>query len=132
MQDRTRGRLYVIAQLALLGALILPPKDAHWPTPEWLAVAGLIAIAAGLAVLLLAGTRLARSLTASPLPSSTASSGPPAPTLTSATRSTAACCSSCWRIVLRSGNAVTLLLALCLLAFFHRKAAWEESLLAAR
>lgn len=62
------ARLLVAVQLLLLGALVLLPRGAAWPTPApLLAVAGAGAVV-GAVIMLVGGTALGRGLTAVPLP----------------------------------------------------------------
>jgi protein-S-isoprenylcysteine O-methyltransferase Ste14 len=132
MQDRTRGHLFVAAQVLLLGAMVLPVRGAHWTTPGWLEVAGLVAAVQGIAICLLSGKRLAGSLTANPVPVAHGELETHGPYARVRHPIYSGLLLLVLGIALRSGNALTVLLAALILTFFHAKAAWEERLLAQR
>lgn len=68
MTDLTRGRLYVVAQFALLAVLAFVAPGSLWPTDGWVGVAGWVFIALGGVLLLVAGIQLGAALTALPIP----------------------------------------------------------------
>lgn len=67
MSDKVRGYLFVTAQFALLGALMLP-GGKNWPVELWLRVTSWVFIGVGLVLILVAGLNLGKSLTANPVP----------------------------------------------------------------
>ena len=66
--DRMTARLLVACQGVLLILLVVVPGRGDWPVPRALAVVCAVVVAAGLGVMLVAGTALGRGLTATPLP----------------------------------------------------------------
>lgn len=67
-RDLTTARVLVAGQMVLLVALVVVPRQGHWPVPGWLLAAAAVGAVAGLAVVLVAGKALGRGLTAVPLP----------------------------------------------------------------
>ena len=66
--DRGVARLLVAGQGVLLVLLIVVPGRGGWAVPGVLAVVSGVIAAAGLGIVLVAGTALGRGLTATPLP----------------------------------------------------------------
>jgi len=132
MTDHNIGRLFVAIQVVLLVALIATPAADHWPTPRWLSVLGLVAILAGMIVVILATTRLGSALTANPMPKEAAQLATAGfyavvrhPIYSGVLLATIG-------VAVRSGNAATAAVGLVLVVFFHIKARWEETKLAAQ
>ena len=132
MSQRTTGWVFVVAQAALLIALVVIPSGDSWPRPNWLVLlSGLITIG-GLGVVIMAASHLGTALTPTP---------EPRPTATLRT-------DGFYRfvrhpiysgvliivvgLVLRSGSLITLLVGAVTVAFFNVKAAWEERRLSAQ
>ncbi len=65
---RRTAWLFVAAQFALLGLIVFLPGGDAWSAPAWLGAGALLAIAAGLVTMAVAGLGLGRGLTAAPLP----------------------------------------------------------------
>ena len=66
--DRTTARLLVACQSVLIVGLVLLPGRADWSVPRALLIACWVLLAAGLGIMVVAGTALGRGLTATPLP----------------------------------------------------------------
>jgi protein-S-isoprenylcysteine O-methyltransferase Ste14 len=66
MTNKTKGNLFVVAQFALLAALILIPSSQGTITSTY--VGGVLFIAPGLILLYVSVKNLGRSLTANPVP----------------------------------------------------------------
>ncbi len=69
---RRTGWMLVVAQFALLGALVAIPVPADLRLPAPVVFLGVLLVAAGLVVVVLAASSLGRGLTASPLPNAAA------------------------------------------------------------
>lgn len=126
MTRRVTGWLFVAAQAVLIIALALVPSADHYPTPTWVSRAANVMFWTGVALAVLAGAYLGRSLTATPVPTANATlktTGPYRwvrhPIYTGVVLIVVA-------MAARSGNAVALMLGVLAIVFFHRKAAWEE------
>lgn len=132
MSDRTIGRLLVVVQIALLAALVLLPAGDDFTVPSWLRAASTIALVLGLAIVAVGALALGRALTASPVPNESGSlrTGGPYrfvrhPIYTGVLLIVVA-------VAARSGNWVTVAVALVTVEFFWIKARWEERRLADR
>ena len=68
MRDKTIGNLYVFGQFALLIGLLLTPAGNTWPSGYFSFITSTVLLVAGLAVLVLAGLTLGKSLSANPVP----------------------------------------------------------------
>jgi protein-S-isoprenylcysteine O-methyltransferase Ste14 len=67
--SRTRtGWLFVATQVVLLVALVLVPTGTAWPMPGWLRLVSAGLTLAGLAVVVIGGLALGRALTPTPVP----------------------------------------------------------------
>lgn len=126
MSRRRIGWLWVAGQAVLLITLVLLPGRDDWATPGWLQLAASAFFFGGLAILAAAAFGLGTALTPTPVPRDTASlrtDGPYRfvrhPIYTGVIAVVAG-------IALRSGSLVQLALAVVTVAFFDRKAAWEE------
>ena len=71
-RPRRTGWMLVVAQFALLGALVALPVPADLRLPLPVVVLGVLLVVAGLAVVVVAASSLGRGLTASPLPNAAA------------------------------------------------------------
>ncbi len=126
MNRSTIGWLWVGGQVILLVSLILLPGEDHWPTPDWLVASAGIAFFTGLAVIVAAALGLGRALTPTPVPNQrgTLTTGGfyryvRHPIYTGVLTVVVA-------MTVRSGSWITLAVAVATVAFFDRKAAWEE------
>lgn len=132
MSDRTTGWVFVAVQAVLLIGLIALPSAEHVPTPGWLRTAMNVVFWTGVALVIVAGVLLGRSLTATPVPTARAqlrTAGPYRfvrhPIYTGVIMIVVA-------MAVRSGNAFGLLLGAITIGFFHVKASWEERRLSER
>ncbi len=132
MDERTTGWIFVGAQGVLLVALVLVPRQHHWPTPTWVDVLSVVLGVAGLAVAVSAALRLGSALTPTPVPSATGR-------LTT---------DGLYRyvrhpiysgvllvvvgLVLRSGSVAGVVVGAAVVVFFVFKARWEETRLTRR
>jgi len=66
--SRSQGNLFVAGQFALLAGLAFIPGGETWPVPATMKLLDLILMVAGLALVIVAGISLGRSLTANPVP----------------------------------------------------------------
>lgn len=132
MSRSTIGWLWVAGQAVLLGALIVLPGRQDWSTPG--AVEGIanVMFFAGLALAGLAALGLGRALTPTPVPTTAGSLRTDGlyrfarhPIYSGVLLVVAG-------ITLRSGSWPHLAVAVATVAFFDRKAAWEEVQLAQR
>ncbi len=126
MTERSTGWAFVAAQAALIIGLALVPSADHYPTPGWLDASANAMFWLGVVLAIVAGAFLGRSLTATPVPTAAATlrtTGPYQwvrhPIYTGVVLIVVA-------MAARSGNVIGLLLGALTMAFFHRKAAWEE------
>ena len=131
MPDRTRGWMFVLAQAALLVLLVVLPGADHWPTPNAVRVLASILVVTGLALVLAASLRLGRALTPTPVPNGRGSLQTGGlyrfmrhPIYTGVLV-------VAMGLVIGSGNVLVLLIGVVTVAFFDRKARWEESQLLA-
>jgi len=128
-RKRTTGWLFVLAQVALFVAIAVVPISDDWATPGWVLVISAMLTLGGLALVLAAALRLGHSLTPTPVPNDRGAlttgglyrlvrhpiySGALAIVL---------------GVALRSGNLVSIPIALLAIVFFDAKARWEERLL---
>lgn len=126
------GWSWVAAQGVLLAALILVPGRTDWPTPDWLRVIGSALLAIGLASVILAALRLGDALTPTPVPTDNSTLTTNGfyryvrhPIYTGVFAIVAG-------VTIQSGSWVHLAIAGITIAFFDRKAAWEEQQLCNR
>ena len=73
MSDRATGWAFVVAQILLLGTLILLPPGDDFDTPGWIDLAADVGFWIGIALVVLAAVALGRSLTATPVPTASGS-----------------------------------------------------------
>lgn len=132
MSARAIGWTFVSVQALLIGALIVVPNGDLYALPDWARVIVDIAFWLGVALALLAGLALGRSLTATPLPRAQATlrtSGPYRfvrhPIYTGVVVIVVA-------MAIRSEHLAGIALGAATIAFFHVKAGWEERQLTAR
>ncbi len=132
MEERTTGWIFVGAQGVLLVALLLVPRQDHWPTPTWVEVVSVVLGVAGLAVAVSAALRLGSALTPTPVPSATGHLTTDGlyryvrhPIYSGVLVVTAG-------LVLRSGSVVGVGVGIALVVFFGFKARWEEKRLIRR
>ena len=132
MSERSTGWAFVAVQAVLIAALVVVPAADHYSVPTWLEVAANACFWSGVVLAVLAAAFLGRSLTATPVPSARAAlrtSGPYRfvrhPIYTGVVLIVVG-------LAVRSGNVIGVVLGLVTLAFFHRKATWEEQRLRAR
>lgn len=126
------GWTWVAAQGVLLGALILVPGRTGWATPDWLRTIGYALLAVGLATVGMAALRLGNALTPTPVPTNTGTLKTNGfyryvrhPIYTGVFAIVAG-------LTIRSGSWIHLAIACVTIAFFDRKAAWEERQLSDR
>lgn len=131
MKRSTIGWLWVGGQAILLGCLILLPGRDDWPTPSWLQSLAAVLFFAGLGLIVLASLGLGRGLTPTPVPSERGALTTGGfyryvrhPIYTGVLAVVAG-------MTLRSGSWIVLAIAVLTVAFFDRKAAWEEQQLTA-
>ncbi len=126
MSRRHIGWLFVALQFLLLGALVALPPGDDWSRPGWLRLLSLLGLIAGFALIAVSALRLGPALTATPVP--TASGKLVTTGLFRFVRHPIY--SGVLLIVVatavRSGNLVTVVLAVVLAAFFWIKSSWEE------
>jgi protein-S-isoprenylcysteine O-methyltransferase Ste14 len=132
MDERTTGWVFVGAQGVLLVALLLVPRQDHWPTPTWVEVVSVVLGGAGLVVAVGAALRLGSALTPTPVPSTTGQLTTDGlyryvrhPIYSGVLLVTVG-------LVLRSGSVVGVAVGVALVIFFVVKARWEETRLARR
>ena len=124
------GWVFVAAQAVLLGALILLPSRADWPTPPWFRTTGWIVMMSGFVVMAAAALRLGTALTPTPVPS-----GRGALTTTGLYRFVrhpiyTGVLLIVVGLTMRSGSWISLVVGVVTVVFFDRKANWEEARLA--
>ncbi len=127
MSDRHRGWAFVAVQFILLAALVALPPGDDWARPAWLQAAALLLLVAGVGLVLVSALGLGPALTATPVPTqrgALVTSGlfqyvrhPIYSGVILAVVATA----------IRSGNLITAVLAVVLIAFFWVKSSWEET-----
>jgi len=123
---RSTGWFFVVVQVVLLVAIVLVPHGDDWSTPPWLLAAASVLTLGGMVVIVVSALRLGRALTATPVPRAAAELQ-----TTGAYRWVrhpvyAGLLAVVIGVAARSGNVIAAALAVALVAFFHRKAAWEE------
>lgn len=128
----TTGWLFVLAQVALFVAIAIVPSSDDWATTRWVLVISAVLTVGGLALVLAAALRLGHSLTATPVPidrGALTTSG-----LYRYVRHPiySGALAIVLGVALRSGNRVSVPLALLTIVFFDAKARWEERLLSER
>lgn len=132
MNDRAKGRAFVIAQAILIITLALVPSADHVAVPGWLLAVADVGFWVGCVVAVIAAAFLGRSLTATPVPNSRATlrtTGPYRfvrhPIYTGVVMIVLA-------MAIRSANVLGFGLGALTLAFFHWKSSWEEGRLTER
>ena len=132
MSTENTGRLFVGIQATLLIALIALPSSTHWPTPEPLRVLGLVIAIIAVGLVLVAATDLGAALTATPVPKPSGELR--TDRLYGYVRHPiySAVLLAVVGATIRSGNLVTLGVAIALVVFFNVKARWEETKLSER
>lgn len=130
--DRLVGWAFVLVQVILLVGLVVTPGDDHWPTPDWVTVVGSIAVIAGLALVAVAGFGLGKALTPTPVPKATGELRTDGFYRVVRHPIYSGVILIVVGLVVGSGSWWALLLGVVTVAFFHRKAAWEETKLTAR
>ena len=132
MDRATVGWIWVGGQALLLGALILLPGRDDWPVGSVIGLIAAILFFAGLALIAISALGLGAALTPTPVPTERGAlqtSGLYAymrhPIYTGVLMVVAG-------MTLRSGSFLHLVVAAATVAFFDRKAAWEEQQLSAR
>lgn len=132
MSRSTIGWIWVLGQAVLLGALILLPGRADWPTPGWLETIAAVLFFGGLAIIVIAALGLGSSLTPTPVPTQHGTLSTNGlyqyvrhPIYSGVLITVAG-------MTLRSGSWIQLAVAVLTLLFFDRKARWEERQLAER
>lgn len=125
-RQRRTGWAFVAGQVVLLVALVLVPTADDWPTPPWVQALAAVFTFGGMIVVVVTAMRLGRSLTAAPTPRATARLHTDGlhgwvrhPIYSGLLVIVAG-------VVLRSGNLVALVIGAITVAFFYRKALWEE------
>lgn len=120
------GWMWVAGQVVLLGALIVLPGSNDWSTPDWILFAAAVLFFTGLAIVAIAALGLGAALTPTPVPTKRGSLITTGfykhvrhPIYTGVAAIVAG-------MTLRSGSWLHAVIALITLAFFDRKAAWEE------
>lgn len=126
------GWLFVAAQAALLGALVLLPSGGDWTVPAWLRTAGYVCIIGGLVLVAVAALRLGSALTPTPVPKGGVELATGGlyrfmrhPIYTGVLVIVVG-------LMVRSGSWLTLAVGAVSLVFFNEKAKWEERRLAER
>lgn len=122
----------VLAQAALIVGLLLIPTGHSWPTPRGLQWLSTTATVLGCIGMILAGLRLGRGLTASPLPNQAAQLRTTGPYSYVRHPIYTALLTFGVGQVIASGSLPRLMLLLVLIALLNAKARWEEKQLAAR
>lgn len=130
MNKTAIGWAFVGAQALFLGALVLLPSRADWPTPPWFRTIGWSVMMAGFIVMAIASLRLGAALTPTPVPS-----GRGTLTTTGLYRYVRHPIYSGVLLIvvgltMRSGSWISLAIGVATIAFFDRKAKWEEARLA--
>lgn len=127
LSARAVGRLFVSAQIILLGALVLLPGARHWVEPTAVVNGAHAAALAGLAIVAAAALGLGSALTATPVPK--AHAGLRTGGLYRFTRHPIYSGVLLFVIgtVVASGSAWKLGLGIVTVVFFNVKARWEES-----
>ncbi len=132
MKPNVSGWLFVAVQAVLVGALVVLPGRSDWPTPTWVAALGSGFVLAGLAFAGVAALRLGRSLTPTPVPRDDgvlATTGlyrfVRHPIYTGVLAVVVG-------LTVSSGSLISLAVGVTTVAFFDRKARWEEARLSER
>lgn len=128
----TAGWLFVLAQVAVFVAIAIVPGSDDWPTPAWVLVISAVLTLGGFGLVLAASLRLGHSLTPTPVPTDRGALTTGGlyrfvrhPIYTGALAIVLG-------VALRSGNRLSIPIALVAIVFFDAKARWEERLLTAR
>lgn len=132
MNRSTIGWIWVLGQAVLLGALILLPGRADWPTPGLVEAVAAVLFFGGLAIIVMAALGLGSALTPTPVPTQHGTLSTNGfyryvrhPIYSGVLVTVAG-------MTLRSGSWIQLAIAVLTLFFFDRKARWEERQLAER
>jgi protein-S-isoprenylcysteine O-methyltransferase Ste14 len=126
MTARVTGWAFVAAQAALIVALALIPSADHYPTPDWLRAMTDVVFWVGVVLAVIAGAYLGRSLTATPVPTASATLKTTGPYRSARHPIYTGVVLIVVAMAVRSGNVASLLLGGVTIVFFHGKAAWEE------
>ena len=119
-------------QVVLLIAIVLVPPADHWPTPGWLLVVASVLTLGGMVVVVMGSLRLGRALAAGP------AARAHAPLQTDGLYrwvrhpGYSGLIALVIGVAIRSGNVLAAMLAVMIVIFFDRKAAWEEAQLRER
>jgi len=132
VSDRATGRLFVAAQLALFVVIVALPRADHWPIPGWLVAVGYALMAAGTALVVVAGIRLGPSLTPTPVPTDSGRLTTSGLYRFSRHPIYSGVLAIVAGIVIRSGSLVVAAIGALAVVFFTVKARWEEGLLRER
>lgn len=132
MSQRTTGWAFVGAQAVLLAGLILVPAADHVPVPDWLRTSMNVLFWVGVALAVVAGLVLGRSLTATPVPTDAATLRTTGPYRYVRHPIYSGVVLIVIALAVRSGNIVGLVLGAVTIVFFHVKAGWEEDRLRER
>ncbi len=123
---RRTGWMLVVAQFALLGALVALPVRADLRPPVPVVVLGALLVAAGLAVVVLAALGLGRGLTASPIPNAAAQLRTDGAYRWVRHPIYGGILLGAGGVVVASGSAARLAILVALIALLMVKARWEE------
>jgi protein-S-isoprenylcysteine O-methyltransferase Ste14 len=134
MTDRRTGWVFVAVQAVLLIALVASSALGRedWPTPPVVRAVSALCTLGGLVVMVVAALQLGRALTPTPVPNehgALRTSG-----LYGMVRHPiySGLLLVVIGLTLRSASWITAAIAVATIAFFHKKAAWEERRLASR
>lgn len=127
MTDRHRGWAFVAVQFALLAALVALPPGDDWARPVWLQALAILVLVAGVALIAVSALGLGPALTATPVPKDSGELVTTGlfhyvrhPIYTGVILAVVA-------TAIRSGNAITAVVTVALVAFFWVKSSWEET-----
>lgn len=133
MSARLKGYLYVSAQFALIALIVVTPAgNLPWRGNPWTELVGQIAVLGGLGVVVWAGVRLGRSLTAHPMPNARASLTVDGPYRWARHPIYAGLLAFAFGAVSASASPIQLVAAVMLAVVLARKARFEEALLVER
>jgi protein-S-isoprenylcysteine O-methyltransferase Ste14 len=129
---RTIGWAFVAVQALLLAALILLPSRDDFEPPGWVRAAADVVFWLGIALIVLAGAFLGRSLTATPVPLDRAELRTSGPYRWARHPIYSGVILVVIALSVRSGSAIAVAIGVVTLAFFVVKSTWEERRLAER